>query len=81
MTSKRSAAISAIEIRQEWCKRCGICVAFCPKSVFTTDPDGTIVVSNLPACINCELCERICPDLAITLIPTTEEASTHGISG
>lgn len=59
--------IEAILINQEWCKRCGICSAFCPKSVFETDEEGTVTVARLDACIVCELCERMCPDLAIRL--------------
>lgn len=60
--------VETIEINQEWCKRCGICVAFCPKNVFDEERDGTVRVVRLENCISCELCERLCPDLAIELI-------------
>lgn len=60
-------SIKDIFINQDWCKRCGICSSFCPKDVFETDGEGTVSVARLDACIACELCERMCPDLAIRL--------------
>lgn len=60
--------VETIDINQEWCKRCGICVAFCPKDVFDEAEDGRVSVSRPEHCISCELCERLCPDLAIELI-------------
>lgn len=67
--------VTEIEINQEWCKRCGICSSFCPKSVFATDEHGNVRVEAIDACIACELCERMCPDLAIRLVYAAEEAS------
>ncbi|MFP4534879.1 MAG: 4Fe-4S dicluster domain-containing protein [Alkalispirochaetaceae bacterium] len=60
--------VEVIVINQEWCKRCGICTAFCPKKVLDEAEDGTVSVARPEACISCELCERLCPDLAIELI-------------
>lgn len=59
--------VPTIEINLAWCKRCGICSAFCPRKVFTTDVEGTPIVANPDECIDCEICERMCPDLAIRL--------------
>lgn len=68
MSSPTKSKLESININAEWCKRCGICVAVCPKNVFDADPEGVVSVPRLDDCILCELCERICPDLAITLV-------------
>ena len=59
-------------IKEEWCKGCGICVAFCPKDVLELY-DGKVKAVNRDACINCGLCELRCPDYAIYL----EEGEGH----
>jgi 2-oxoglutarate ferredoxin oxidoreductase subunit delta len=54
-----------IVINRRWCKGCGICIDFCPKSVFERDEDGKPVVKDISACIVCRMCELRCPDFAI----------------
>ena len=54
-------------ITREWCKGCGICVAFCPKSVLELDEKDKAVAVRLEDCIACRLCELRCPDLAIAV--------------
>ncbi len=56
-------------INREWCKGCGICVAFCPKKVLKIDDMQKSAVVRPDACINCGLCELRCPDIAIEVIP------------
>lgn len=56
-----------IFIYDEWCKFCGICVAFCPTGVFVSDKSGHPVVTNPDNCVACGLCEIMCPDMAITV--------------
>lgn len=65
---KKTARVDkvSIHIYTEWCKKCGICIAFCPKGVFTTGKDGMPVISYPEKCINCGLCARLCPDFAIS---------------
>jgi len=58
-------------INTDWCKGCGICVAFCPKSVLALDRKEKAVATARENCIACKLCELRCPDLAIEVI--TEE--------
>ncbi|GAB4261887.1 MAG: hypothetical protein Kow0092_11800 [Deferrisomatales bacterium] len=50
-----------------WCKRCGICIAFCPKTVFDTAPDGAPIVARPQDCIRCHMCELRCPDFALSV--------------
>jgi 2-oxoglutarate ferredoxin oxidoreductase subunit delta len=60
----------SVEIYKSWCKRCGICVAFCPGEVMAFDEQGDVVVKNPERCTGCQLCELRCPDFAITVRPT-----------
>jgi 2-oxoglutarate ferredoxin oxidoreductase subunit delta len=54
-----------IKVQPNWCKSCGVCVAFCPKQVLVLDEAGKARVQNLEACIGCRLCEIRCSDYAI----------------
>ncbi len=51
-------------INLQWCKGCGICIAFCPKQALRPGPEGKAEWIG-ESCIGCGLCERYCPDLAI----------------
>lgn len=53
-------------IFHDWCKKCGICVAFCPTNALGRKLDGSPYVKNPEKCIHCETCDRLCPDFAIT---------------
>ncbi|MDY6857337.1 MAG: 4Fe-4S binding protein [Thermodesulfobacteriota bacterium] len=54
-------------IFRNWCKRCGICSAFCPKKVISCDDDKRPVFEHPEDCIGCRFCELHCPDFAITI--------------
>ena len=68
MTEEQSARkeLAVITVKPEWCKGCGICVAFCPKDVLEME-GGKAKVVRLDDCIKCMLCELRCPDFAITV--------------
>lgn len=60
-----------IEIDQELCKGCQICIAFCPKDVISLS-DKLNASSYLPAlfndsgeCTGCAICAVVCPEVAI----------------
>ena len=57
-----------VTIFTAWCKGCGICVHFCPKSVLELDDQDKVVAARPEDCICCKLCELRCPDLAIEII-------------
>jgi len=59
----------SIEIYKSWCKRCGICVAFCPAGVLAQDDSGVVYVKDPERCTSCQLCELRCPDFAIHMRP------------
>jgi 2-oxoglutarate ferredoxin oxidoreductase subunit delta len=65
--------LKAHHINREWCKGCGICVAFCPKKVLELDESDKAVAVRAEDCIACRLCELRCPDLAIEI--ETEEVA------
>ncbi len=58
-------------VDKNWCKGCGICVAFCPKNVLGL-VDGKIEIERPEDCIKCGQCELRCPDYAIYLEEGTE---------
>ena len=64
---------SSVEIYQSWCKRCGICVAFCPAEVLSQDASGKVQVKDPDRCTGCQLCELRCPDFAIHVRPSRKK--------
>jgi 2-oxoglutarate ferredoxin oxidoreductase subunit delta len=63
-----------IEIYKSWCKRCGICAAFCPTGVLAQDETGMPYVKEAEKCTGCQLCQLRCPDFAINVrLPKKKE--------
>ncbi len=50
-----------------WCKRCGNCVAFCPRKALAADEWGYPYLADPDKCTRCGLCEMLCPDFAISV--------------
>lgn len=63
----------SINIEEKFCKGCNICVYLCPQDVLELSENrnekGYNVAEVLKEedCIQCELCEDNCPDLAINV--------------
>lgn len=66
-----------VKIYKNWCKRCGICIAFCPKKVLKVGQDDYPFLKDNQSCNGCGLCERICPDFAI-VVDYEEDRITSG---
>jgi 2-oxoglutarate ferredoxin oxidoreductase subunit delta len=66
--------LKELSINRQWCKGCGICVAFCPTRVLEMDAGDKVVAVRIEDCTACGRCALRCPDLAITV--TREEKKT-----
>lgn len=56
-----------IEISRKRCKKCGMCVAICPKKVYIQNEADEVIVENIDSCIVCLMCQNVCPDFAIEI--------------
>lgn len=68
-----------LHIIKERCKGCGFCVEYCPKGVLALSEEFNSKGYHPPEvvkpdeCVNCDLCEMLCPDFAIYCIRVEEE--------
>lgn len=66
-----------VRISEESCKGCGFCVEYCPRDVLVISERFNRKGYHPPkvvkpgACVNCNLCETICPDFAIFSVQVT----------
>jgi 2-oxoglutarate ferredoxin oxidoreductase subunit delta len=65
--TKRSSSDADLIINREWCKGCGICIAFCPREALFLD-ESNKAENDLEKCTACGICEIFCPDFAIALV-------------
>ena len=56
-----------VTLYSEWCKRCGNCVAFCPRGALEKDKWGYPHLARPERCTACKLCEMLCPDFALSV--------------
>ncbi|OQX88343.1 MAG: hypothetical protein B6D65_06015 [candidate division Zixibacteria bacterium 4484_93] len=62
-----------IVVFEKWCKRCGICVAFCPTGALAEDERGVPYLATPDKCVLCAQCWLRCPDFAIIKGPEIKE--------
>ncbi len=73
-----------VHINKERCKGCGFCIEFCPKSVLAFSSNFNSKGYHPPyaaqpeRCINCNLCQLVCPEFAIFSTPINENATVVG---
>ena len=60
-------AADKVSFYSAWCKRCGNCVAFCPRQALAKDEWGYPVLAKPDRCTSCGLCEMLCPDFALSV--------------
>jgi 2-oxoglutarate ferredoxin oxidoreductase subunit delta len=71
--AKKSKKSWLIEINENYCKGCEICIEFCPTNVFTTSDKLNRkgyylpLIVDMEACTGCRLCDLMCPEFAIVL--------------
>lgn len=62
-----------VEINDDLCKGCEICIEFCPLTIFGSSEKlnragyYVPVILRPDACNGCRFCELLCPELAIVL--------------
>lgn len=70
-----------IQVLKDRCKGCRLCIEFCPRQVLKESEElnskGYRIVraEREKDCLNCGLCELICPEFAIKPVPAEEEAT------
>ncbi|HEY3315611.1 MAG TPA: ferredoxin family protein [Bacillota bacterium] len=73
MASQTAGAVKVeplpVTFNQEWCKKCGVCVRFCPVKALETGPSGFPALARPDECTRCGLCENLCPDYAAVVSP------------
>jgi 2-oxoglutarate ferredoxin oxidoreductase subunit delta len=63
-----------VHINIEQCKGCEFCIEYCPKDVLELSKEFNRKGYHYPtvikqgACVNCTLCEMICPDFSIFVV-------------
>ena len=66
--------MNRIEIDNDFCKGCHLCIAVCPQEVLKVSAERNAKGYLLPCaprvedCTGCLQCEMTCPDLAITVM-------------
>jgi 2-oxoglutarate ferredoxin oxidoreductase subunit delta len=72
-----------VRIIVDRCKGCAFCVEYCPKDVLEMSEEFNVKGYHPPKvvkqgeCVNCKLCEMICPEFAIFSVEPGEELDVN----
>ncbi|TET50172.1 MAG: 4Fe-4S dicluster domain-containing protein [Dehalococcoidia bacterium] len=69
-----------IEVHRPWCKKCGICIAFCPKQNLEPGEMSYPTAKDPEKCNGCKLCELRCPDFAMYVYEDEESLDESSIA-
>lgn len=72
---KQPSLRAEVVVFDNWCKGCGLCVAFCPRGVLEMNGDGRVHVVAPERCTACHWCDTHCPDFAIVVRQLDEDSS------
>lgn len=62
--------VTRLEIVDEWCKGCDICVKMCPERCLRLNEQLIAELAEPDLCTGCRMCEWLCPDFAIKITNT-----------
>ena len=65
--ARKKKRLYDVSFYHDWCKACGICMAFCPQQIILAREDGKPSIQDADKCVGCRFCELHCPDFAITV--------------
>ena len=83
-TERQRIPHGTVYILEERCKGCEFCVEYCPRDVlemstkFNAKGYHPPYVKAPELCVNCDLCEMICPEFAIFCIGDAEQEDGTG---
>jgi 2-oxoglutarate ferredoxin oxidoreductase subunit delta len=85
--ASHSIPIGELHIIKDRCKGCNFCIEFCPNQVlkealeFNKKGYHPPMVTKFGECVNCNLCEIICPEFAIySVLKEYKELTTEDIA-
>ncbi len=69
-----------VNVIDDRCKGCGYCVEYCPKGILELSDRFNVkgyhppTVTDPEQCVDCKLCEMLCPEFAVWVVSQGEVA-------